>query len=112
MKILCETTGSFSLVDFGQAGAVIEAHRPSVVERSAFVSARAAVGQIRFLGDVTDEATDAEFAKYVDEAEDMDLAVSAFLAAFAVEDTSKKKVSGKRGRKAKDEIEGETETEE
>lgn len=100
MKVLCETTGEFALVDFSQGGAVIEAHRPSVVARSQFVSSRAMIGQVRFLADLRDEATDAEFAKYVEEAEDIELAVSAFIASFGIEEPSQKKVSGKRARKA------------
>lgn len=104
MKILCETNGSFQLVDFGNGGNTIQANRPSVVLGSPFISSRAAIGQIKVLGNVTDEATDAEFAEYFDASENAELAVAAFLEAYSTEVT--KKVSKGKG-KAKDKPEPE-----
>lgn len=95
MKILCETNGNFQLIDFGAGGNLIRAHRPSVVLGSSFVSSRAAIGQIKVLGNVSDEATDEEFEKYFDEAGDAELAVAAFLEAFSTEVTKKLATSGK-----------------
>jgi len=87
MKILCETTGPFQIVDFDNGGAVIRAHRPSVAVNSHLVSSRAAAGQIRVLGSVSDEATDDEFAEYWKESDgDQKLAVAAFLEAYPVLD--------------------------
>lgn len=91
MKILCETTGAFQLVDFEMGGAVIRSHRPCVVSQSHFVSAHAAAGRIRVLGNVNDEATDAEFAKYVKESDgDLQLAIESFMASFALDTPSAK----------------------
>lgn len=58
-KKLVETTGEFMLRDIN-TGNLIASHRPSVVEESAFVHGRAAAGQIRILGDVSDDTTDAD----------------------------------------------------
>jgi len=90
MKLLCETTGDFQLVDFGNKGHTIRAFRPTVTPNTPFVSARGAAGQIRVLGNVSDEATDEEFEKYVKDSEDMALAISAFLAAYPVEGSPEK----------------------
>lgn len=87
MKILCETTGPFQIVDFDNGGAVIRSHRPSVAVNSHLISSRAAIGQITVLGNVNDEATDDEFAVYWKETEgDKKLAVASFLEAYAVTD--------------------------
>lgn len=105
MKILCETNGSFQLVDFGNGGDVIKADRPSVVSGSPFVSARAALGQLKVLGNVNDEATDAEFEEYFKASDSSELAVASFLEAYSTEVT--KKVSKRKG---KAEVETEAET--
>ena len=65
MKILIETTGNFELVDFNQQGLVIQADRPSVSRDDSYlISSRAAIGQVKIIGTVSDEATDEEFAQY------------------------------------------------
>lgn len=100
MKLLVETTGPFMLVDYGHGAVEIQAHRPSVVENSSFVNARTLVGQIRLISQVKDEATDAEFEKFLKDSDGkMDLAVDSFLAQYGIrEEVSKKpapKVPGK-----------------
>ncbi len=82
-KLLVETTGSFILIDF-ENGTEIQDGRPTVVSESSFVSARAALGQIRVLDTLTDDATDEEFAKYFKESNgDTELAISAFKTSFS-----------------------------
>ena len=82
MKILCETTGSFSLLDSHQ-GVYIEPGRPAIVEMSEFINQRTMLGQLRKVGDVPDTASDAEFAKYWHDSEgNKDLAVSSYLSSF------------------------------
>lgn len=82
MKMLAETTGDFMLLDLG-ANQSMDAFRPSVVARSAFIDARIALSQIVKISDVPDDATDAEFAEYWDSADgDKELAVSSYLSKF------------------------------
>ncbi|MES0134505.1 hypothetical protein NKJ88_06015 [Mesorhizobium sp. M0016] len=110
MKILCETNGEFQLIDFGNGGNIVAAHRPSVVSGSPFISARAALGQIKVLGNLADEATDEEFVEYFVAAEDAELAVASFLDAYAPEGTKKVATKGKgkgKGKTAEPEIEPE-----
>lgn len=91
MKLLVETIGDFMLMD-GGAGQEIEAHRPCVVVSSNFVSMRMAVKQIKVLGELTDEATDAEFITFLNESgDDVELAVGSFLAKYAPEKVTEKK---------------------
>lgn len=108
MKILCETTGEFELVDYDQSQLVIQSTRPTVAKPSTFISTRAAVQQVRILGNLSDEATDEEFANYIKESGDLKLAISSFLEAFAVPDASTERqesmelpVATKRGRNAR-----------
>lgn len=83
-KILAETTGEFELVDFSYGGAIVAHNRPSVVESTTFIQSRTALGQIRVLDTLTDEATDAEFEKYYLESDkDAELAISAFKTAYS-----------------------------
>lgn len=84
-KIICETTGDFQLVDFGSEGRVIPAFRPSVSPLTAFVSQRAAAGQIRVLANVSEAATDEEFQKYLKDSDgDVTLAIEAFKSTYPV----------------------------
>lgn len=99
MKALAETTGSFMLIDFA-TGQEIPFDRPAVITIGSFFSTRAAAGQVRVLGSVTDEATDDEFRSYLRDSEDVDLAVAAFLANYAV-GAEKKAEEPKRAAKAK-----------
>lgn len=91
-KILIETTGEFMLTDMSN-GQTIQSHRPSVVERTSFVDARSALGQIVKLADVPDEATDTDFAGYWTDAGQADLAISSFLSQFEVEAEKPKKAA-------------------
>lgn len=88
-KLLCETTGEFELVDYGQ-NAIIVSDRPTVLNQSTFVSQRAAVGQIRILeSQLSDEATDAEFEKYFNDSDkNTQLAIDSFKAAYSVQDAT------------------------
>lgn len=89
------------LVDYGQGGAEIQAHRPSVVANSLFVNARTLIGQIRLISEVSDEATDAEFEKFVQESDGkMELAVSSFLSKYGVREEVSKKPAPKAPGKA------------
>lgn len=93
MKQLVETTGQFELVDF-ENGTIIQADRPTVVVPTTFTSARAALGQVRFLANLKDEATDEEFAEYVKQTpDDIDFAIEAFKSAFSPEEGSSKRKS-------------------
>ena len=81
------------LLDFGNGGDKIDAYRPSVVRASDFISNRAAAGQVRILGQVNDEATDAEFEEYLNESNrDVELAVNSFLATYGEDTKSLKQV--------------------
>ena len=84
-KVICETTGAFQLVDYGNEGHVVPAFRPSVATLTAFLSARAAAGQLRVIANVSDEATDEEFQAYLKDSEDVSLAIAAFTEAYSVE---------------------------
>ena len=85
-KQLIETTGSFELVDYaGTQTTLIQASRPTVAESTPFVASRAAIGQIKFLENLNDEATDEEFAKYWSESNgDRALAIESFKAAYGI----------------------------
>lgn len=84
MKLLVETTADFMLMDMG-GSQEIQAHRPAVVTKTPFINTRTADGQLDVLAQLSDEATDAEFAKYWVESEDRDLAIAAFADAFSPE---------------------------
>lgn len=85
MKVLLETTGKFSLTDPSARNVVIRSSRPTVVEKTTFVHQRAILGQLRHLGDVNDDATDAEFKNYLTESDgNVQLAIESFLAAYPV----------------------------
>lgn len=76
--MLVETTGDFMLVD--PNGQAIQSHRPSVVVSTGFVQSRMALDQIRWLGDLPERATDAEFEKTFKDADgDGLLATASFL---------------------------------
>lgn len=100
MKALVNTTGPFSLVDYANGRETAEANRPSVITLSSpFFAQRAAAGQLLVLGHVNDEATDEEFAVYLQESEGEELAVAAFLGAYAPEQEDKKAPARGRGKK-------------
>lgn len=87
MKIIAHTTGSFQLID-GLSGDLVSAHRPSVVKKTSFITARLAIDQLKIVAEVSDAATDEEFAKHWAEAEgDMDLAIQSFLSIYGVDES-------------------------
>ena len=87
-KFLVETTGKFMLM--GEWGE-IPSQRPAVIKEHAFVQERIVSNQIKVLGKLKDEATDADFLTYWKEAEgDAALAVESFLSAFGVDGVSEK----------------------
>jgi hypothetical protein len=82
MKVIAHTTGSFQLID-NLSGDLVSAHRPSVVSRTSFITARLAIGQLAILTEVPDAAKDEEFAKHWKESDgDMELAVQSFISTF------------------------------
>lgn len=83
MKVLIETRGSFMLVD-PYTGDQVRPHRPHVVTHTPFIETRIANKQLRLVNaEITDEATDEEFATFWAEAEgDRELAVESFVAKF------------------------------
>lgn len=105
MKLLVETTGQFMLVD-AITGDILEAHRPSVVRSTSFITARATIGQVGVIhNQLPEEASDEEFAKFWrDSGGDKDLAVDSYLASlFPVSDEDNEEApkpqKGKRGKK-------------
>lgn len=107
-KQLVITTGTFELVDYsGTTTTLIGNTRPVVVEKTSFIQARAAAGQLKVLDtELPDEATDEEFAKYWNESDgDQPLAVEAFKSSFGKteddDDGDEEKKPTRRGRRAK-----------
>lgn len=85
MKLLAETTGNFMLHDLS-TGQSLQANRPSVINRSAFIDARIALSQIAKVADVPATVTDEDFeAFWTDSGGDRELAVASFLSQFAPE---------------------------
>lgn len=84
-QVICETTGDFQLVDYGNEGRIVPAFRPAVATLTSFLSQRAAAGQLRVIANVSDEATDEEFVAYLKDSEDVSLAIAAFTDAYSVE---------------------------
>lgn len=104
IKLLVETKGEFQLLDLGHLGQLVAAHRPSVVENSNFVQDRIGRNQIRVIGELKDEATDAEFVAYSKEAgDDKQLAIDSFLAEFRADAAEERPAPKKRGKKSEDE---------
>ena len=105
LKILAETRGPFQLSDIA-LGQLLPAHRPGVIISSNFVQTRIGANQIKVLGEVKAEATDADFVSYLKEADgDHQLAIDSFLSEFGADNvgekvsTSAKNPPRRRGRK-------------
>ncbi len=83
MKLLVKTTGDFMFAD-PSTRCEIAWNRPSVCQPSNFIQSHMAQGRLKLLSnELSDEATDAEFAQFLTEASgDSDLAVAAFIAKF------------------------------
>lgn len=85
MKVICKTTGSFMLVDYSNGGQTVKAGGAHVVTMTPFINSRAMIGQLQFMGEVTDEATDEELQAFIKDSDgDLDLAVSSFLGAYGL----------------------------
>lgn len=82
MKMIVQTTGEFLLQE-PYNREVVENNRPHVVSRTTFFQERIALGQLTFLGDVPNDATDEEFAEFWQSAEgDEALAIDSFKSRF------------------------------
>ena len=82
MKLLVETTGSFEL-SVTETGDYIRFEGATVVTSCNFVTSRISKGEIKLIENLTDDATDEEYLKYVSECDgNFELANSAFLGSF------------------------------
>lgn len=72
------------MLNDAQTGSEIHWNRPTVCESSNFIGSRVAMGQIKVLcNELSDNATDAEFAEFVFECKpNMNLAITSFVEAF------------------------------
>jgi len=84
-KVLAETTGDFQLQD--EKLQHLPAFRPAVVVMNHSLQRHLGNSQLRILiADLNDEATDAEFVKYLGESEgDRELAIASFASAFSTQ---------------------------
>lgn len=89
MKLIVNTAGPFMLEAQGDEQTAHH-NRPSVVTQSAFISQRIGMSQLIVLGQVNDEATDAELATYLAESKEEELAIASFLEAFPVDKEAEK----------------------
>lgn len=102
-KVIAETVGDFMLLDM--SGNEVPHNRPAVVPNGQFVQQQVVIGQLRVLAvDIVDEATDAEWAQWLKDAEgDVALAVESFSSRFGisakVEEAAPETVSEKKGRR-------------
>lgn len=81
MKLFIETTGNFQLVNPIE-GSLIRASRPTVVADSSFVQQHLSTGALSVVGYLTDEATDDEWASWLKESDEMELAKASFLSRY------------------------------
>lgn len=82
-KILVETVGSFQLVDHDRSNPVMRHEGYTVVQCTDFVTYRISLGQVTIVAELKDEATDAEWLRYLESSDnDLDLAREAFLSTF------------------------------
>ncbi len=98
MKLLVETTDDFMLFDT-ETHVWVDYNRPSVVPPSGFINSRAALGHLKILGQVNDEALDADFLLTWTESEgNQELAVSSYLDQYPlpVEPNAEPPKKGKR----------------
>jgi len=81
MKVIAKTTGAFELYDPNNRE--VMQVQPRVVEWTQFYESRTGAGQIKVLAsNLPEEATDAAFQKFLEEAESEPLAVAAYLSLF------------------------------
>ena len=106
MKLVVRPSGEFSLID-PISRADIKKGRISVVSQTGFVSQRVSLGQLEMLGQLPDEAVEADFLATLKEFEDdVILAIEAYVSELngpdgAVKVTTQQKPKGKA--KPKDE---------
>lgn len=100
-KILVQTAGGFTYVD--DSNMQVVAHdRPCVVVATPFIKTRIADGRVELLGEVGEDATDADFRATLTEAEgDVELAVAAFLTEKPAPEPMPKKAAPKKAAAAK-----------
>lgn len=85
MKVIAKTTSAINLIDPQHNDLLEEA--PHVVTWTQFKEARTGAGQIKILAnDLPMEANDEDFQKFLVDAEDVDLAVAAYVSSFETED--------------------------
>lgn len=104
MKMIVETTGPHMLMGSLMNGADAVPHdRPAVVLATTYIQLKAAAGALKILKqDLPDAAEDAEFAKYLAEAEgDVELAVESYISSIPSEDEAPKPETAKQ-RKARE----------
>lgn len=83
--LLVETVGAYQLVDHDRRNPVMRHEGYTVTHRTDFVSYRISLGQLRIIAELTSEATDAEWLKYVSESDgDLNLARDSFLSSFGM----------------------------
>lgn len=84
-KILAHTTGKFMLLD-GMSGDELDAFRPSVVRQTPFINTRVGLNQVEIVAELKREATDAEYVRFLKEADgDFDVANESFLAVYGID---------------------------
>jgi hypothetical protein len=84
MKMLVETAGRYQLMD-NDTRTLIRHEGYTVVSRTTFVDKWVMLGQIKFVAEVADAATDAEWREYVKASDgDLQLALESFKANFPV----------------------------
>jgi hypothetical protein len=96
MKVIAHTTGAFQLLD-AFSGDLIPAHRPAVIEKTMFITARLAIEQVKIVAEVNSSATDAQFVKHWKDSDgDMDLAIQSFLAIYGLDVVAQEDVARER----------------
>lgn len=98
-KILVQTAGGFTYVD--DSNMQVVAHdRPCVVAATPFIKTRIADGRIELLGELGDDAVDADFRATLAAAEgDVELAVASFIAEKPAPEPAPKKPASKKAPK-------------
>lgn len=100
MKAIVKTTGEFSLLESYTRDFVTD--KPCVVTWTQFFEARTGNGQLKVLASrLPDTASDEEFQQYLNESENEDLAVAAFISQY--EEPKEEKKPARRKKTASEE---------
>lgn len=100
MKAIAITTSPIMLID-PQTRQILTHDKPSLITWTQFLEARTGKGEIKILAsNVPDEADANEFDDYLKEAENVDLAVAAFMSSFEEKEEEAPKPKGKAKTKA------------